>query len=153
MSTTETSLATGSGASGHLDNLRFLHAFQERTYWESTKVLTTFAAFYLAVTSAALGYVLTQNLKPPLPRLFALTGLTFSVLFFLVFSVWAHGLLRQIALLDDTSRRLDSDLYTELDLGRLFGYWRRVNLTAMISIYLAGALLVSGILLVLTRSQ
>jgi len=139
--------------SGRNDNLRFVHDFQQRAYWESAKVLTSFAAVYLAITSAALGYVLSQNLRPPLPRLFAATALTFSLLFFLVFSIWAQGLLRQIALLEDTSRRLDAGLYNELELHRLFASWRKVNWTVMIATYLAGTVLLSGILFILIRSH
>lgn len=131
------------------ENLRFLHDFQQRSYWESTKVLTSFAAFYLAVTSAALGYVLTRDLKPPFPRLFAITALAFLVLFLLVFSMWARGLLKQVALLDETSRRVDGELYEALCLWGLFAQWRRVNWTAMIATYLAGSVLMGGILFVL----
>jgi hypothetical protein len=138
---------------GHNDNVRFLHDFQQRSYWESAKVLTSFAAVYLGITSAVLGYVLVQNLKPPLPRLFAATALIFSLLFFAVFSIWAHGLLRQISLLEDTSRRLDSSLYDEIELHRLFTYWRRVNWSVMIATYVASAVLVAGMLIVLIRSH
>ena len=148
----KTALPSGHDVSDPVAALRFLHDFQQKAYWESTKVLMSFAAAYLALTTATLGYVLTRDLKPLLQRMFAATALTVSVLFFLIFSVWAHGLLRQITMLDDTSRRLDPDLYTKLDMGGLFRHWRRVNLTTMISIYIVGAFLVSGILVVLRGS-
>lgn len=147
MTNTDTNSA-GTTPPGDAATLRYLHDFQQKCYWESAKVLTTGMAFYLAITSAVLGYVLTQKLPAHLPRLLVSAMIVISLVFFAAFSVWAHGLLTQIAMLDKITRALDVQLHRTLDMGSLFSHWRWVNKIIMVAVYSVGVVLLGGMVFV-----
>src|SRR5437867_4358846 len=127
----ETPKKEGAQENSNPDVLRHLHEFHQKAYWESTKLLAQGMAFYVAITTALLGYVLTQPLSQVVKRSLIVAGLAISVLFFLGFSVWAFGLLQQINILECLTRDLDPQLYKKARMRALFKRWRSVNKIVM----------------------
>jgi hypothetical protein len=87
-------------AEGDLDTLRHLHNAERANYWDAANLLAKSMAYYLAISAAVLGYVLTQKLDPPLPRLIVFAGLTISTGYIVALSAGVWGLFRQMKLVD-----------------------------------------------------
>jgi hypothetical protein len=131
----------------YVDTIRFIHEFQQKTYWEGVGMLTRVMAFYLAVTSFLFGYILTKGLSPRLSVLFVGVAVAVSTIFLVVLVAWAWGLTRIVDLLDSLTLGLDRQAYEDLRMKAQFRTWRRINRVVIVGTVLVVVVIIAGLLL------
>lgn len=149
-------MATGaivehSGQTGNLDLLKHLHEWERKNYWDAVNVFSKAMTFYLAIAAAVLGYLLTRELQPPLPRDIAWAGLIISTGFLIAFTVGVQGVLRQLARV----RQLDVAVAAALEQSEvgpgLHDEWRRVVVVMAAGSVLLIVVIMAGLVLTLQR--
>lgn len=104
-------------------------------------------AFYLAITSALFGYVLTRTLSPRLSALLVGLAVAISIIFFVILVAWVWGLTRMVNLLESLTLRMEKQAYEDLQMKAHFRIWRRINRVIIAGTVLSVAVIIVGLLI------
>lgn len=127
--------------------VKALHETYHHLYWESSNSLLKTWGFYLIMTGALIGYVLTKGMSPTLSKSALMGAVVISATMISTFAGWTWGLHGIVRLLERLTKELDHNVFYDFGLNRIFSHWRRLVLFIMVCTIVDGALIIAGIVL------
>ena len=109
-----------------VDALKFLYESQQKWFWQTLDALIKGGAFYLTITAAILGYVLSKDLPGSLQRSILIIGIITSVCFIIGATACARGLHAYLTPIERSLKSLDPATSDELNLPHVFAVMRNV---------------------------
>ncbi|HEX8473000.1 MAG TPA: hypothetical protein VF666_03125 [Pyrinomonadaceae bacterium] len=108
------------------DGLKFIYESQQKWFWQMLDALIKGSAFYLTITAAIIGYVLSKDLPPSLQRSILILGIITSVLFIIGATACARGLHACLTPLENSLKDVNLELAVSMNLSHVFSVMRRV---------------------------
>jgi hypothetical protein len=109
-----------------VDTLKFLYESQQKWFWQTLDALIKGGAFYLTITAAILGYVLSKDLPGSLQRSILIIGIITSVCFIIGATACARGLHAYLTPIEKSLKSLSPAAAGDLNLPHVFVVMRRV---------------------------
>jgi hypothetical protein len=112
--------------SGKVDALKFIYESQQKWFWQMLDALIKGSAFYLTITAAIIGYVLSKDLPASLQRSILMLGIITSVLFIVGATACARGLHACLTPLEKSLIDVNPELAVEMNLPHVFSVMSRM---------------------------
>lgn len=112
--------------SRRIDTQKFLYESQQRWFWQTLDALIKGGAFYLTITAAILGYVLSKDLPGSLQRSILTIGIITSLCFIIGATACARGLHAYLTPIEKSLQSLNPVMAEEMNLPHVFTVMRNV---------------------------
>ncbi|MEK6373410.1 MAG: hypothetical protein AABO58_12020 [Acidobacteriota bacterium] len=130
-----------------MEAAKTLLTFWHGHYWDSSRLLAQGWAFYLTIIAAIVGFVATRSLPKQTAVGLLWVAIIITAAHMLGAMLWNWGILKLVGTLEALNRELDSSLFDDLGLRKLFLRWRIVGAILVGFIVLIGITILTGLVL------
>jgi hypothetical protein len=129
------------------DAAKTLLTFWNGHYWDSSRLLAQAWAFYLTIIAALVGFVATRSLPKQTALGLVWVAIVITAAHVVGAMLWNWGILKLVDTLEALSRELDSSLFDDVGLRKLFARWKIVGAVLAGLILLIGITIMTGLAL------
>ena len=135
------------------ETLRFLHKSHSESQWQLANFVSKGLAFYLVGSAATVGYVLTQELPPPLQRQILGSAIAMTLLFFVAFTLTVRALLLELRSLVKLTHQLAGSVYNGAGLSTVDRSKVTATKLILLCTYVVGVLFLGALVALYVRAS